>query len=278
MSSGIPLFKRVCHLNVDGLVVDALRISFKIQKDKEPDYDRASVKVYNLSPSTRTQLQQTDVQRLRLEAGYDGTTEVIFDGDITRVESARDGEDWVVEFSVGDGVRHGRRKRANVVSKSGPVTALQELLRVYDKGGAGSLAKAFAEKVRSGALTEGVSKYILTGNAKENMAKLSKQLGLAFSIQDGAPTFIPLGAPANYDSDIVLLTPDTGLVGSPELSRRGYVKINAFIQQKLLPGKFVQVRSGALNGYFQIHRVDYNGDTRGAPWFAELQTVQVPFI
>lgn len=269
----IPLFRRKWRVQIDQLVVEELRVEFKIVKDIKKDPNTCHVKVYNLSRETRAKLDVGDTDVLILEAGYQDIIETVFIGDVHRTESYKEDTEWVTEFHLGDGIKAARSKNISKSINNGDAQqALRELLNALGKG-TGNLDQAISTLTATGTLKVGAPKYVFSGNVAAQIDKVSKDLGLSFSMQDGKPNFVQQGT--LIDHDVVLLTPDTGLIGSPELTKKGQLKVTAVIQQKLIPGKAVMIKSQQVDGVFQIQKAEFEGDTHGDKWQVELQCIQL---
>jgi hypothetical protein len=273
MSSNIPLLGRVCSVEVDGSLIDGLRIAFSVQKDIQKEPNRATIKVYNLAETTRHRLQRGNAQFLRLRAGFEQVVEDVFLGDITRVQSYREETEWVTEFSAGDGVKAHREKRNKLSRRNVEHAELLENLVDEMGKGKGNLVAAVKKLREAGQLPAMIKKWADAGSLTDQLEQVSKEMGLQFTIQDNAPAFVKLGA--IVDPTVVVLSPGSGLLGSPELTKKGYVKAKALIQQRLVPGRGVKIDSAQLRGLYQIHKTKYEGDSRGDPWHADLELVQV---
>ena len=75
------------------------RLSFDIEKTVESKPNENTIKVYNLSETTRKAIEKPDL-RCVLYAGYkqENNTTLLAMGDIATAYSYRDGADWVTEI------------------------------------------------------------------------------------------------------------------------------------------------------------------------------------
>ncbi len=270
----IPLFGRKCSVEVNSTLIQDLRIVFDVAKDIEREPNRAHVMVYNLSETSRKELQDRKSLLLRLIAGYEDVSDTLFMGDVTHIISYKEGPDWVTKFAAGDGVKRAKTKRVSVSKKAagGSKGVIKTLLDAMGAG-EGNLNRAMEELSRLGKLPPDIDNAVLQGNAAELIHRYAKDAGLEHSSQDGVPTFTIRGS--LIGSEAVVLSPDSGLLESPELSKKGLVKAKALIQKGFTPGRGVQLDSKYVKGLFQVHKVKYNGDTHGQSWYADLELLSV---
>ena len=69
----------------------------------------------------------------------------------------------------------------------------------------------------------------------------------------------------------VVLSPSTGLVGSPKIGKGRVASAVAIIQPDLQPGRLVDLRASTVSGVYRIEEVEFEGETHGTPWYANLQ-------
>jgi len=83
----------------------------------------------------------------------------------------------------------------------------------------------------------------------------------------------------------VLLTPDTGLIGSPERSddieetqsgerkRLGW-RVKSLLNPQIRPGDRLQIKSAEVDGVFRAENVNHFGDTEGGDWYTEAEVFE----
>ena len=132
----------------------------------------------------------------------------------------------------------------------------------------GSLTGMKSEKAQAGLTLSGDGKAILDG--------LAEKQGLEWSIQDN--TLQVLAKDGHNGRQAVLLSPATGLVGSPiarEVEGGQGVEFKALIQPKLIPGGLVQIQSRHVSGTFKLRSTAFAGDTHGNDWYAKGKAVAI---
>lgn len=250
-----------------------LRIVFKISKTSEKEPNNNEVTVYNLAPTTRGRLQIKGIKVL-LEAGYlDTGVQRIFLGDSRTTDHVREGADWKTVLKVADGERSFRFARANL--SFAPGTSKSTVLQAV--AAAGGLGLGNVEKQANdlqGAFNQG---FTGSGQWSAVMHKLVRQLGLNWSIQDGE---IQVLKP--YESlplqGIPDITPQTGLVGSPEMGtpeKKGKPTLVKFktLLTYVKPGSRVNLRSERYDGPVVCKKVTFTGDTHSNEWYTEIEGV-----
>jgi len=68
----------------------------------------------------------------------------------------------------------------------------------------------------------------------------------------------------------VLLTPETGLIGSPTPQNDGRVSAQSLLQPDLIPGRQVQIKSKHVQGMYVVETAQYEGETAGDAWFVNI--------
>lgn len=253
----------------DNLDSPGMRIQFKIDRTLEKEPNTSQIIVTNLSPTRRQSLQKKGVKVL-LEAGYKATgIQRIFSGDVRTVDHVRNAADWDTTMKLGDGERAWLYARVNesfapgtlvsdAMKKIAQATGL-ELGNVNDKAAA-------IDKV----LDQG---WCAAGSAVRAFDKIVKSIGKTWSVQDGQLQILD-----PYESlslPIPEITPDTGLIGSPEMGSPPAKGKPALLKFKALlfatkPGAKVKLKSSRYNGNIRVHRCHFIGDTHGGEWYSEI--------
>ncbi|MGN6702933.1 MAG: phage protein [Burkholderiaceae bacterium] len=303
----MALFDRTAELIVgpsggSGKLITDLRFEFVIEKSASETLNSSTVRVYNMSPESR-RLVETPNNALILKAGYkqDVGALTIFVGIVRRVLTVRDGVDWVTEMELDDGLIAYRDAKASLTF--GPGAAGVDVLT--------AVANQFALPVRP--LPADIpgktyaAGFSFVGRIRECMTKVCDYLGLEWSIQNQEIQILRKGGVVK-DTAIVL-SPDTGMIGSPELEAKtmteaaaakkgittnqagvvvrgtkvlasgkestrleiqGY-KIKSLLQPTIQPGGYVQVKSAGIDGqFFRVEKVTHRGDTGGREWETEI--------
>lgn len=265
------MFGRRAVLQMGTVEVDGLKVSFKITRDSKPEPNAGEISVWNLSRDTRAKFAEQTVPVI-LQAGYGDNIAQVFQGDIPTdgISTVRDGPDWVTTFRAGDGAQAFRTAR---VSRSfGKGTKIVDVLKkvAQDLGvGMGNAAAKLASGDLDGAVTELFGGVVLNGPVPRELDRLLRSFGYEWSIQDGELQVVERDG--FTDGDAVVLTPDTGLIGSPEPGKDGFTKIRSLLQPHILPRVRLQLETEAHEGLFVVSRVVHSGDTHGDAWYSDCE-------
>ncbi len=280
---GSQLFQRAARLtigNLDGSTafqtafvpgsqVPGLRVSFQIKRTLKPEPSSAHIKLFNASKEHRAQMK-TRGAPVVLEAGYTNTIGRIFAGQARYIDHRREGADWVTALECGDGLMPLRFGR--LAESYGPGTSTlqvaQRLIAALGPMTAGSQA------VLESALTDQFPRgYVVRGPAAVELHALLAGRGLEFSVQHGKVQVLPQGGST---TDVApLLTPDTGLIGSPEhgtpepsqpRTTAKTLKFRCLIQPTINPGGLVNIQAQSAKGLLRVLSVEISGDTHGGDW------------
>lgn len=268
------LFRRRCVVVLDGREIDGLRVSFKVKKTSGKEPNTAEVNIANLSATSRAAMAKKHA-KLILQAGFEESIATIFSGDARTVDHVRDGASWVTKALAGDGERAYQYSRCS--ESFGPGTRASDVIlylsRALGINPGNALEKANAlPKGSVAAFANGISVH---GKAATELDRVLRAVGFEWSIQDGALQILEEGE--TNRRQIVLLSPSSGLLGSPvhgtpdKKGKPAMLKVKALLQPTLRPGDRVRIEAEATNGQFRIVSLSHSGDTAGGDWFTELE-------
>lgn len=249
-----------------------MRVVFKVSASTQKEPNTAEITVTNLAPDHRAALQQKGV-KVQLEAGYVGSgLSTFFRGDTRTVDHVRDKADWNSKIKCGDGDRAFRYAQASQSFSAD--TAAADVLK-YLGGQLGLQLGNVPAKVADFSTRFG-SGYIVEGSVQRNLDRLVKSLGFTWSIQEGALQVLAPGEA--LAAAVPLLTPETGLIGSPEMGSpetKGKPQLLKFkaLLTPVRPGGLVELRSERYNGQVRVNKVEHSGDIRGQDWYSAIEGV-----
>lgn len=265
------LFGRRCRVQVDTLELAGFDVRFEITKSlaaKTPN--SAELRVYNLNADHRKQLQELERVYLSIEAGYESGMSLLFRGDLRDVVSGREEADWVTTITSDSG-RRARKQR--IVKSFAPGSTVGDVLGAAAKAMGVRLGntaqRTVAAKIAGTQASKFFNGYAIAGAIDEELDRLARSCNLEWSIQDDELQFLDYGAPLAQLA--VLLTSDTGLLGSPEPGNKGIVEARCLIIPDLYPGRRVEVRAEHVRGLFRVETTKHVGSTFGDEWYVDLQ-------
>lgn len=131
------------------------------------------------------------------------------------------------------------------------------------------------------------------GMARKYMRDTAKQTGTSWSIQDGKVQMIPVRG--YLPGEAVVLTAETGLVGTPEQTNDG-IKVRCLLNPRLRIGGRIKLDNASVkemktelkmnanlygkpkldnDGLYRIIKCEFTGDTRGNDWYADLVCIGI---
>lgn len=269
----------------EGVKVSGLRIAFEITKTSEATPNTAKISIYNLSPDHRALLETDEDLGVILECGYGGNLEELFAGDIRRavteqkdakklealaVSTMNQGPDkiTVIEATSGQFAVECATIDKSYVEGRGVISIISDVIQSFEVYGIDtSKALRFLGSVADKTAQAGM---ILSGSSSAQMDKLIGMLGLEWSIQDDELQIITQDGKTTEEA--VLLTPQTGLIGSPIL-KKGGIEFTALINPKIKPGRAVAItiEEKKYTGFFRVWRADFTGDIHDNSWYVKAE-------
>lgn len=269
----MTLFKRKARLVVGDFDVTNLRFGFNVEKHLRKEPNTAKITVYNMSEDKRKSLEGDNKEiPVRLEAGYEDESFLVFLGFLDSARSERQGSDWVTTIYTDDG-RKASLARSGLTFKAGASwkKVVEDLARGMDVG-LGNLL----EKVGSGLNLEALgnksaSGIVPRGSAQDALERILNASGFTHSVQDGQIEVRQLNRSLSPLQDAVVLRRDTGLVDTPSIDKKGRVEARALMINGLFPGQAVRIESLTANGIWLIDSAILVGDTAGPDWYVEIE-------
>lgn len=267
-----PLFGKVCTLTVGEREFTDFRVTYSIKRTSRSKPNPAELTITGLAPTTREAISQR-LTPVRLIAGYSGTAGQLFSGQLDSAITVKDGTDWITTIHASDG-RAAWQSYANSRGWRGG-TPWQGIVADL------ALSMGLAVPPASLDAIQGASRgpYTVTGYAWREMDTIIAQLGLQWSIQDGAIQVVQ--ADQATAESVVWLTPTSGLIGpvrftDPKISRvgknrtlrrRSAIELDALTQAEFKPGRRIRVDSMTCSGDYRIDSVEHRGDSWAASPF-----------
>lgn len=269
-----PKTNNFVQLPPQALVIEGLRVVFRVEKSLRPEPQKVTIAVYNLSPDSQSKLNAKGL-RVILEAGYQDSLAQIYAGHTRTADHPKENVDWPSKFECGTNERE--ISFARISESFQPGAAIGDVVAkcvnalVSDPGNALQKAKELAGTFASG--------YAAHGAAATELTRLLEPQGLGWSVQDGRMQI--LGLTETLPEDPVLLSSSTGLIGAPQLGAPAIkggpslVQMKSLLQPQFRPGGRVLLNSQSRSGVFRITSLVHTGDTHGGDWFTELETLPV---
>jgi hypothetical protein len=254
---------------------NGIDLTFDVEKTTSAKPNTAKIEVFNLTKEHNDQIlekasgDQTSV-RVRLEAGYKEQISCIWDGNIRYSYVKHTDSDTVLTLESGDNEHLINTARIN--RSWGPGTPVELVIKdIADSMGIGR--GNLLQKIQNAALKGYGSAFtggtVASGSAIKEFGKLLKSCDLEWSIQDGVLQILSNGQA--LEGIAVVVSPTTGMIGSPSIDqkkKRGTsVKVQMLLIPDVFPGRKLSIESDTVTGFFRIEKAKYSGDTAGQDWY-----------
>ena len=241
-----------------------LRVVFEIKKTITSEPNKGKIQIYNLSKASQTlaEKKQDNSLYVKLYAGYGLKLGTVFTGDVIASLSRRENGDVITEFEVGDG--EGPYVETTINKSFSPGVSFKDVLT--------TAAKSFGLPVNTitGVKDEQfINGLAVSGQSKDVMDNLTKKQDLRWSIQNGAIQVT--GPDGKVEGRMVLLSSDSGLIGSPKKKEKGKFEFISLLQPNILPGSVVRLESKFLKGDFIAQTVIHKGDSVEGDYFTTIE-------
>lgn len=262
-----------------GVRIEGLRVAFDITKTNRKSANNAKIMIYNLNESNKSLLKTKEDLSLTLEIGYGiNNIDLLFTGDIVKSSTQRNGPDFIstIEVDDGDQALTTATIDKSYVAGTNLKTVINDSLQSMKD--AGQIVIGSINSIKDDIAQNG---FTASGLASSVIDQITKKQGLEFSIQDNETQI--LGIDEDTGEEAIVLTPTTGLIGSPrigligkEASKIDGIEFKALIQTtRFKPGRVAQIKSREVDGFFKILKSKFTGDTHAPAWFVtcEAQTI-----
>lgn len=269
MTDQIEQFGRVCRLVIgkdgSGINFSGLRIRFNIKKTSDSKANEAKIELYNPNPE-HVGLLLNEWQDILLMAGYEGNEQMIFTGQIRRATQRVDGADRIVLIESGDGEKALQNSTVNKTFTKG--TTDDQVIHECQScmGNPTGHKDILDSKPRSRG-------KVVSGRASKVMDKVAVRNEAQWSIQDGQ--FLLLKGKNTRPNAVWLISDATGMLGSPEQTEEGGVKVCTLLNPAYLIGGVAKIEAITYQGGIRIESIEHSGDTHSTEWSSKLEGQQV---
>ncbi len=249
----------------EGIAIDALRVAFDITKSSDSKPNPGKIDIWNLSRQNMNRIVSGEFNRVKLWVGYE-TLRVIYAGDIIKKPVVRDDLDFITSLECGDGHTDYQHSLMLTTLRAGST----------EKDAYDAAAKAM-KNTKPGAFdlpnTRTLPRArVLAGNARDVLSRVALNNNADWSVQDGELIMVP--ADKVLSDEAVLLSQETGMVGSPEVTDDG-LELSCLCNPALKIGGLVRVQSilEYFNGDYKIVHLQHQGDAIGGDWLSHLTVI-----
>ncbi len=238
-----------------------LHLSFKITKGGQETPNTCSITVYNVSESTyaRTRKEYT---RVILQAGYTEALSTLFEGNITEAKQTPSGAtDTLLVLQAADGDQAYNHAAVNHTLAAG--ASEEQATGVLGRSlvDQGSQAPAPGRSQGGARTLRGQALY---APSRLSLRVLARDQEASWSMQNGALQNV--GDEGNLPGTAIILSPTTGLLGSPRPSDEGY-SLSCLLNPAFRVDGIIELPE---IGQCRLLSVEHSGDTRGNDWSSAL--------
>lgn len=300
------LFDPKCELTVysgtDGFEIKDLDMSFDIETfagtGEKSNPNTAKISIWNMSTESRNLFGGEEYQAIEFRAGHGDDIGLIFSGQITSVQHVKEKTSYRTDIFAGDGIKEFSTQNFGKSYTSGTLISIILSDLISAMGIPSVIDPVVVETIASEVLLQGET---YSGLVKDCLNRFANDYELEWSIQYGVIEVVPRDNPFLVDPTGVVISPDTGMVGSPEIIDRTNarkksgseeknvfgVKVNALLTPELKPKRLFQIityntlskLSAALtgdapndaNGIYVADSVRYVGDNFGGEFYVEVE-------
>lgn len=254
--------------------IDSLRIQFKIKAGVSKAPNTSEIKITNLNPTTRDSLHRALGAKIKLDAGYEGTSvATIFMGDVKKAYSKYEDVDWNTILEAGDGESLIQSDRIKIsFAASTPTTQIIEQIAKQAGVGEGNLKDALAKGVAAGQLNP--RGYSDMGNRLDVLNKIISTSGWQASIYNG--NWLILGPATFIPGPMIVLNSESGMIGSPvnstDIHKGGptTLKVKCLLNNLIKPGSAIQIDDPQYQGQvYRVESLEHTGDNMDGNWVTE---------
>lgn len=280
-------FNRTYRINIgqaggDGISIGPpFTMSFRSVKTRRSALGETEITLMNLSDETVQKMAQPDAVCLL----YAGHTEahgpiLVMSGNITELSVRREGVDKIVTLKIKSGYVPVRDSASSfTVIKGGSAHRALELV-AEDMGLGIFIEKGTANKIYD-------SGFTFFGSSHEALTKICRASGLEWSIQNGVIRVAE--SRKAFRNRSYLVSPSTGLIGTPELNVKAsrekkilrnqkntevsatmqaehkYI-VTTLLMPEVVPGNTVAIESSTANGVYRIDEIQHTAEYPEGEW------------
>lgn len=245
-----------------------LRTHFVVEKSEDSAANKATISIFNLSDKSAKFVGQKE-RVMRLEAGYDGTREILFNGDVSKSYLEKKGGDTITTMEAADGGFAISTTRVEL--SLGPGATNRQVFSKVSSALNIAIGSVYELPIR-----QYLKGFAYSGSAKELLDRLVKNTGYLWSIQNCELQVTP--EKTGTSEVAAYLSNETGLIGVPTMADKGGgIKFESLLNPKVSPGRWVKIKSkiAKIDGFFKVQRVVHEGDSEEGTYSSKGEGVSV---
>lgn len=256
------IYKRIIRVVIGqedstALSIENLFMAIEIKKLISAKPNEGSLSIYNLSDATENQIREKGV-RIRVFAGYDNRPVLIHDGDIRRVERDRSQVDRITTIILGGNLT----KLSQAVFNNGYSGQVSVRQIVRDAVPTFNIDATDIDQIPSDAF---LYDFSFSGKTSILLDKILNPLKVQWFETDN---LIKFSKGKRAFDNVVLLTQETGLIGSASITEKG-VKFRSVLNGRIVLNERIKIGSRLVNGIYKVIQILHKGDNRDGEFVTE---------
>lgn len=262
---GRQVIVRIIPPNRDARELRGLRVSFKSKKAASKTPATCTISIYNPAPDT-VALAQDTTSTIELWAGYSGrdpngalnptnigVPRLIWRGNPVKYGVTYESQppDRILQIECADGGAFFTRSRVNISfsTQTTPAQVIEEALRQAE------IPRDTTTFPTTPVFPGG---FYFSGKTADLFSRIADATGNQWYVRDGSFVFAAKGVPT---ANGVLVSPSSGLIGSPSPKDNGTVELRVLLHPSIRVGSWIQIESEATNGTFTVQSIEFSGDS-----------------
>lgn len=276
----------------NAFLITGLQVTFSISKDDSADANNSSIDIYNLSDNTVNYLTANANNRIvvKLEAGYKSTNmKQLFIGTVDQIKDVFEGDTRKTSLELSDGTAFTREAHSSVSFPKGTPTNTVVKTLVKDLGLPKGNIVSFSE------IDKVLTSRAMSGNTHQLLKTIAEMKDSDYHIQDGKVNIIPKAKRVKVES--AYISPDTGLIGSPQpiakpkaksqhkigtsetprkhktkkIEHTGGISFSCQLDGSLTVGSTIWLKSKNYDCALKLYKVQHSGSYEGGDWKSECE-------
>lgn len=266
-----------------------LHCKFQVKNGDVQTLKSADLTIYNLSADTAARIFQNEFTTLQISAGYPGNMGMIFSGQIAMVRNGKESStDTFINIQAQDGDQAFNWARSNWTLQSGytPNDLYNRLLQDLAPYG---ITAGYKPNFTGNPSVDAFACYGMTRDQLRNFANSQKA---RWNIENGQLNVLPISGV--YPGAVPLITPGSGLIGTPEQTLGGII-VKCLLNPNIRAGGQINLGNSLINqlsstnanqnavsvpslagaGGYKALQVIHDGDNRGNVWYTTNLCVAV---
>ena len=250
------LYDRRIRVEVAGLIVEDLRITFEIEREVDATQNKGTVTIFNLAPENEERIYKR-ADEIVVQAGYPETVAILHRGFVQSIERVREQLSRRTVIKLGDAVR--RAGKVNPRLGGAYSTTLNGTVPIRDI--VGGIANAMDMPLGPLDLIPEFAawtNWAFSGPAWVAMSAALRRVKCTWYDDHGVIRIHRRGS-IRHDAPRITVSPENGLLDRPIVTDEG-AKAVMLLNPAVVLGCQIDIESDSLSGSWQVVALKHAGD------------------